>query len=85
MGTNAASPKSFPDLLPRIDILKAWDLRAHCFTTKEIVLVAAVVLMVGLHLFVQYTRLGKAMRAAQNQDAVRVVGINVDQIIALTF
>jgi len=48
------------------------------------VLVAAVVLMVGLHLFVQYTRLGKAM-AAQNQDAARVVGINVDQIIALTF
>jgi len=42
--------------------------------------------MVGLHRFVQYTRLGKAMRAvAQNQDAVRVVGINVDQIIALTF
>jgi len=42
--------------------------------------------MVGLHLFVQYTRLGKAMRAvAQNQDAARVVGINVDQIIALTF
>jgi len=49
------------------------------------VLVAAVVLMVGLHLFVQYTRLGKAKAVAQNQDAVRVVGINVDQIIALTF
>jgi len=87
MGTNAASPKSFPDLLPRIDILKALGFRAYCFTTKDlIVLVAAVVLMVGLHLFVQYTRLGKAMRAvAQNQDAARVVGINVDQIIALTF
>jgi len=83
MGTNAASPKSFPDLLPRIDILKALGFRA--LPTKDlIVLVAAVVLMVGLHLFVQYTRLGKAM-AAQNQDAVRVVGINVDQIIALTF
>lgn len=88
MGTTAASPKSFPDLLPRIDILKALGIQSNiAFTTKDlIVLVAAVVLMVGLHLFVQYTRLGKAMRAvAQNQDAARVVGINVDQIIALTF
>ena len=88
MGTNAASPKSFPDLLPRIDILKALGIQSNiAFTTKDlIVLVIAVVLMVGLHLFVQYTRLGKAMRAvAQNQDAARIVGINVDQIIALTF
>jgi len=44
------------------------------------------VLMVGLNLFVRYTRLGKAMRAtAQNREAAKIMGINVDQIIALTF
>ena len=49
-------------------------------------LVVAVVLMVLLHVFVQYTRLGKAMRAtAQSRDAAKIMGINVDQIIALTF
>ena len=88
MGSNAASPKSFPDLLPRVDILKALGIQSNiAFTTKDlIVLVVAVVLMVALHLFVQYTRLGKAMRAvAQNQDAARIMGINVDQIITLTF
>ncbi len=88
MGGNAAAPKSFPDLLPRIDILKALGIQSNiAFTTKDlIVLVVAVVLMVGLHLFVQYTRLGKAMRAvAQNRDAARMMGINVNQIIALTF
>jgi branched-chain amino acid transport system permease protein len=88
MGGNAASPKSFPDLLPRIDILKAVGIQSNiAFTTKDlIVLVVAVVLMVGLHLFVQYTRLGKAMRAtAQNRDAALIMGIDVDQIIALTF
>lgn len=88
MGANAAAPKSFPDLLPRIDILKSLGIETNVgFTTKDlIVLVVAVVLMVGLHLFVQYTRPGKAMRAvAQNQDAARIMGINVDQIIALTF
>jgi len=88
MGGNAASPKSFPDLLPRIDILKAVGIQSNiAFTTKDlIVLVVAVVLMVALHLFVQYTRLGKAMRAtAQNRDAALIMGIDVDQIIALTF
>lgn len=88
MGNNAASPKSFPDLLPRIDILQALGIKSNiAFTTKDlIVLVIAILLMVGLQLFVQYTRPGKAMRAvAQNRDAARIMGINVDLIIALTF
>ncbi|OLP18122.1 branched-chain amino acid ABC transporter permease [Leptolyngbya sp. 'hensonii'] len=88
MGANAAAPKSFPDLLPRIDILKALGIQTSItFTTKDlIVLVVAIVLMVGLNLFVNYTKPGKAMRAtAQNRDAARIMGINVNQIIALTF
>jgi len=88
MGTTAAAPKSFPDLLPRVDILQTLGIETSItFTTKDlIVLVVAVVLMVGLHLFVQYTRLGKAMRAvAQNREAARIMGIDVDQIITLTF
>lgn len=88
MGANAAAPKSFPDLLPRIDILKALGIQSNIvFTTKDlIVLVVAVALMVTLHLFVQYTRLGKAMRAtAQNRDAALIMGIDVNWIIALTF
>jgi len=88
MGTNSAAPKSFPDLLPRIDLIKALGINSSIvFTTKDlIVLVVAVVLMVALHLFVQYTRWGKAMRAtAQNRDAAKIMGINVDHIIALTF
>lgn len=88
MGANSAAPKSFPDLLPRIDILKALGIESTIvFTTKDlIVLVVAIGLMVSLHLFVQHTRLGKAMRAtAQNRDAAKIMGIDVDQIIALTF
>lgn len=88
MGNTAAAPKSFPDLLPRIDILKALGIQTTIdFTTKDlIVLVVAVALMVGLNLFIQQTPAGKAMRAvAQNRDAAKIVGINVDQIIVLTF
>jgi branched-chain amino acid transport system permease protein len=88
MGVNFAAPKSFPNLLPQIDIVKALGFQTHIvFTTKDLfVLVVAVILMAGLRLFVQYTRLGKAMRAtAQNREAAQIVGINVDRIIALTF
>jgi branched-chain amino acid transport system permease protein len=88
MGVNAAAPKNFPDLLPRIDIFKALGIQSSIqFTTKDlIVLVTALVLMIGLHLFVQFTSWGKAMRAtAQNRDAAKMMGINVDGIIILTF
>lgn len=88
MGVNAAAPKNFPDLLPRIDIFKALGIETSIqFTTKDlIVLVTALVLMVGLHSFVQFTSWGKAMRAtAQNRDAAKMMGINVDGIIILTF
>ena len=42
--------------------------------------------MVGLQLFVKRTRLGKAMRAtAQDQKMASLVGINIDQVISVTF
>lgn len=88
MGSSAAAPKSFPDLLPRIDLVKALGLPFNIsFTTKDlIVLMVAVFLMVSLHLFIRYTRLGKAMRAtAQNREAALMMGIDVNRVIALTF
>lgn len=88
MGNTAAAPKSFPDLLPRVDILKSLGIETKVdFTLKDlIVLLVALGLMVGLNLFIYRTPAGKAMRAvAQNRDAAKIVGINVDQIIVLTF
>lgn len=88
MGNTAAAPKSFPDLLPRTDILELLGIESKIdFTVKDlVVLVVAMGLMVGLNLFIEHTPAGKAMRAvAQNRDAAKIVGINVDQIIVLTF
>ena len=43
-------------------------------------------LMVGLTLFVKYTKLGKAMRAtAQNPVAAQLMGIDVNRVIGATF
>lgn len=51
-----------------------------------LILVVSVVMMVALKLFVDRSRLGKAMRAtALDQDTAQLMGINVNMVISLTF
>jgi branched-chain amino acid transport system permease protein len=46
----------------------------------------SVLVMAGTHVLLRYTKLGKAMRAtAQDPEAARLMGINVDTTISLTF
>ncbi len=46
----------------------------------------SMLLMLGLYVFVQYTTVGTAMRAlALDQDAARLMGVNVEGVISLTF
>jgi branched-chain amino acid transport system permease protein len=53
---------------------------------KIMVIVVAIAMMVALDLFVNRTRIGKAMRAvAQDREAASMMGINVNRIISLTF
>ena len=50
------------------------------------ILVLAIVLMVALGLFISQTKLGRAMRAtAQDPEAASLMGVNINQTIALTF
>ncbi|RME91582.1 MAG: branched-chain amino acid ABC transporter permease [Anaerolineae bacterium] len=51
-----------------------------------VVLIAAVVLMIALYLFIERTKIGKAMRAvSEDKDVARLMGIDVDRTIAITF
>ncbi len=51
-----------------------------------VVLIAAIVLMAGLYLFVERTKIGKAMRAvSEDKDVARLMGIDVDRVIMITF
>lgn len=51
-----------------------------------VVIVAAATVMIGLHVLVSFTWIGKAMRAvAVNEEAARLMGINPSNIIVLTF
>jgi branched-chain amino acid transport system permease protein len=74
----------FPDLLSNKNLLGSETLR---FTFKDLmVYVVTVPLMVGLTVFVRFTKLGKAMRAtAQNPVAARLMGIDSDRVIGVTF
>ena len=53
---------------------------------QVLIFVSSMVLMGALYLLVHRTKVGMAMRAlAINQDAARLMGIDVDRVIALTF
>lgn len=50
------------------------------------ILIMSIVLMIALQFIVKYTPWGVAMRATSyNKDNARLMGINVDQIISITF
>ncbi len=80
---------TFPPLIPSIDLLnEVLGLRTvvSLRTTDLFVVALTVPLLLGLNWFVRHTRLGKAMRAtAQNQEAAALMGIDINQTIALTF
>jgi len=80
-----AYPRFFPNINITKEILQLDS--AVRFTTKDLALLGVTIpLMIGLTLFVDRTKLGKAMRAcAQDKEAAAMVGINVDRIIAITF
>jgi branched-chain amino acid transport system permease protein len=62
------------------------QLSASITNIEILVIVVAVVMMLGLDLFINRTNVGKAMRAvAQDREAAAMMGINVDRIISLTF
>lgn len=51
-----------------------------------VVLAAAVVFMVALYLFVERTKMGKAMRAvSEDKDVARLMGVDIDKVIVTTF
>ena len=53
---------------------------------QVLIFASSMVLMAALYVIVHRTKVGMAMRAlAINQDAARLMGIDVDRVIALTF
>ncbi len=73
---------------PSIKILDgSWNIAGlRLFKTQGVVIIAAILMMVGLYGVVQWTKIGKAMRAvSEDQEAAALMGIDVDRIIVFTF
>src|SRR3989442_1503724 len=72
-----------PNQIPYPNLLPSGDFEFGGFSigrTNVIIIVIAIALMVGLHQFIQRTRIGRAMRAtAQDRDAARLMGIDINR------
>jgi branched-chain amino acid transport system permease protein len=81
--TVGADSKNFPNPLPPMN----FAIGGAVLRLREILIwIIAIVLMGGLTYFVQYTKLGKAMRAtAQDPEAARMMGVEVDRVVATSF
>ncbi len=78
-----ANPKPFPRLLPTDSFaLGAFTLRVD----NLILLAVGVSSIVGVHLLVNRTRLGLAIRAvAQDSETARIMGMNFQGVVLVTF
>jgi branched-chain amino acid transport system permease protein len=84
LGLFGSNVKGYPD----IDNLKGtWNiLGVDILKTQAVVIVAALIMLAGLYLFVQWTKTGKAMQAvSEDKDTAALMGIDVDRIIVMTF
>ena len=74
----------FPRLIPDLEFM---DPVAHIIGTPELmILITTLITMIALTFLIKKTKIGKAMRATQQDlSMARLVGINVDNVISLTF
>lgn len=77
-------PQGFPALLPEKNVVQTPNFTLSL--VQVFIVFAAFVLMWGLHLLVNNTKIGRAMRAVSlDRNAAALMGINTDRIIAFTF
>lgn len=80
---DGSNPKAFPSLLPTASAnFGKFTLRAD----SVILVSVGIAVIVGLHLLINRTRLGLAIRAvAQDEEAARIMGINYTLVVLVTF
>jgi branched-chain amino acid transport system permease protein len=80
---DGANPKPFPRLLPSGSVsIGNFDLRLD----NAILLGAGVLVIVGLQLLLNRTKLGLAIRAvAQDEETAKTMGVNFNAIVLVTF
>ena len=82
LGVGAES-KNYANPMPPL----RWDIGQAVLRLREVLLWSvSILLMFALHYFVRRTKMGKAMQAtAQDQEAARMMGVDVDRVVLITF
>jgi branched-chain amino acid transport system permease protein len=83
LATLGAADRGFPELIPT----KIYSVGGVSFTNVKLIVIGlAIVVMVGLELFLRRTKWGMAMRAiSYDKIAVPLMGVPVNTIITVTF
>ena len=81
----SSNPKSFTSVVS-LPALKLFDGELIISSTTIVTVLVCLIIMVVLTLFINKTKIGKAMRAcSEDRDAARLMGINVNRTISITF
>lgn len=74
----------YPSFLPEFAFLR--PIRGYINSTQFIILIVTAVVMILLTVLIKFTLMGKAMRAtAQDKEMAQLTGINVNNVITVTF
>ena len=78
-----ANTRNFPQVIKRV----SYDLGpVRVSNVQLLIFITTIILLILLQVIVQKTKMGRAMRAmAVDPDAAALMGINVNQIISITF
>ncbi len=81
-----ANPRVFPSLFKNFNTIHAAGGQLTITAESMFTILINIVIMIGLNLFVNKTKAGKAMRAvSEDNGAAQLMGINVNRSISLTF
>jgi len=80
---DGSNPKPFPYLLPT----DTWSFGSFTLRADSVILLlGGLLVIVGVHVLINKTKMGLAMRAvAQDEETAKCMGINFNMIVLLTF
>jgi len=83
-GLFGSEVKPFPQIEGLIG--KIPFLGTEILINQVVVIVVAIIMLIGLYIFVMKTKIGKSIRAvAEDKDTAALMGIDVDRAISITF
>lgn len=80
-----SAPKNFSSVVP-FDSIALFNGKLIITAESIVTVIVCIIIMIGLTLFTQKSKMGKAMRAvSEDKDAAELMGINVNVTISVTF